>query len=164
METPAQDSRLTKSKLAFHHSEVINSLGAGLSVTLLVKCPAASAQFAGAWLDVAASANQPGTVTVFEAPTTSADGSGRTPRSTNRLDTPPSCPVAVSAAPTVSNDGTALDNGRFALSAPHHSEPVLLKPGTNYLVRLTNTSGVASSGVLALGLGVMPNVDYLRLL
>lgn len=154
--------QLIKSKLAFIHSEAVVSLGIGANVTFLLKCPAASQQFIGAFLDVEASANRDGTVRVFEAPTTSADGSARTPQCLNRLDTPPSCAVAVSAAPTVSNDGTELERGIVGLSASYvTSEPWVLKPGTNYLVRLTNTSGVASTVALSVGLGIIPSLDYL---
>jgi hypothetical protein len=153
--------QLVKSKLAFNHSESV-SLGIGASVTLLLKCPAASQQFIGAFLDVTASASQNGEVRVFEAPTTSADGSARTPECLNRLDTPLPCSVAVSAGPTVTDDGTELERGIVGLSARYEtSEPWLLKPGTNYLVRLSNTSGVASTVVLSVGLGIIPSLDYL---
>lgn len=155
-------SKYDLAKLSFSVEQASAALGAGSSVNLLVKCPAASAQFYGAWLALCAMAAGLHDVFLFQGPTTSLDGSALTPQNRNRLDTPPSCPVQVFNGPTISVDGTQLTTGKAALSQNFDSGYWLLKPGTNYLVRITNTTAGALASVLGLKLAVVPNSDFLR--
>lgn len=156
-------------KLDFVHAEPLGALANAALVKLLIKCPAASASFTGAWLKACASVfgstgSGSSLIEVVETPATSIDGSAAAPRCTSRLDTPPSSPVAVFLN-TDATGGTAMDRGDAQVGQSWESSHWLLKPGTNYLVRLTNQSGGALvNGTLKLKLGVISiNVtDYLR--
>jgi hypothetical protein len=157
-------------KLDFVHAEALGALANGSLVRLLLKCPVASASFTGAWLKVCASVfgttgSGSSLIEVVETPTTSVDGTARTPQCTSRLDTPPASSVPVFLN-TEATGGTALDRGDAQVGQSWESSHWLLKPATNYLVRLTNQSGGALvNGTLKLKLSmVSANIsDYLRI-
>lgn len=151
----------TVAKLDFKASASDATLAAGASITMLLKCPAG---IFGADLKVQASTTAAGSVSLFEAPTTSADGTANPAECMSRLDTPPACPVLISLGPTVSDDGTLLERGSTALGDRFGSEAWLLKPGTNYLVRLTNNSGAPCSAVLSVQFTIIPDLDLFRAL
>lgn len=160
----------TIAKLSYCHAEALGALAGAGVVKLLIKCPAASATFQGAWLEALASVfgttgSGASLVEVVETPTTTVDGTARTPQNKSRLDTPPACPVPVFLN-TDAAGGTQLDRGDAMVSQPWKSECWLLKPSTNYLVRITNQSGGAlTNGTLKLCLSMIQGqvVDYLRL-
>jgi hypothetical protein len=156
-------------KLNFSHSEALGALASAALVKLLLKCPAQSATFFGAWLKAEATAfgttlSGSSLVEVVETPTTSSDGTARTPQNLSRLDTPPASPVPVFLN-TDATGGTVLESGNTMVGERFKSCYWLMKPGTNYLVRVTNQSGGAlTNGALKIEMGIIsiPISDYLR--
>lgn len=154
------------SKQEFNHSEQLGALAGAAVVKVLLKCPAASGTFFGAILEVQASAFG-GTLSgatfieIVETPTTSADGTARTPVNKNRLDTPNATTIGTFLN-TDATGGTIMKSGYCELGQDFCSGPFILKPSTNYLVRATNQSGAALvNGVLNLTLRQIPNFDQL---
>ena len=91
-------------------------------------------------------------ISVFEGPTTSADGTALTERSLNRNGTVDASDVDLYHTPTVSADGTEIRStwipptaagvGNSDSGALEDADyEMLLKPSTNYLVKITNNSG-----------------------
>ena len=91
-------------------------------------------------------------VQVFETPTTSADGTLLQERSLNRNGTIDTSGLDVYHTPTVSSDGTEIRNTWIPPTAAGvgHSDSgavedadleMILKPSTNYLIKITNNSG-----------------------
>ena len=121
------------------------SLANSATLEILISVPATHsmhARFLG---------NVSGTVSVLlsEAPTTSAAGIAATPQNRRRTGTPPTANVTITLGPTVTDDGTTLYDGVIPggsiLGSGGSSgsfEEWVLKPDTDYLVRLTNISGV----------------------
>lgn len=172
-------SNLSISSLEFVHSEINAALATGTNLDLLIKVPAAVippqaagvAPFFAAYLDLdlrvepSAAANQAfSQVTLFEAPTTSADGTQRTPQCTNRgvFGSVPTCAVQVFSGPTSSAQGTQLESSFVTWNEHWESECWLLKPATNYLVRVNNTTAtVAILAALKACICVIPLKDTL---
>lgn len=172
-------SKSTISSLEFVLSEINAALATGTNMDLLLKVPAAVvppqaagvSPFFAAYLDLSASlqpaaaANQAfGQITLFEAPTSSADGAARTPQCLNRgvFGGVPTSQVVVSSGPTVSAPGTQLESSYLTWNEHWESECWLLKPATNYLVRLTNTTAtVAILASIKLDLCIVPLKDVL---
>lgn len=160
----------TIAKLQYVHAEAAGALANAALIKLLLKCPAASTSFQGAWLKACASVfgttgSGASLIEVVETPATSVDGTARTPQNKSRLDTPPTSPVTVFLN-TDATGGTQLDRGDAMVSQNWESCYWLLKPATNYLVRLTNQSGgTLTNGTLKVELGMIQGqvVDYLRL-
>lgn len=154
------------SQLSFNRSETNLALANDGLFLLLLKCPAASSTFAGAILDVCASSvgatlGGYSTVEVLETPTTSVNGTAASAISKSRINTPPTCPVTVFLN-TDATAGTLLKSGFCALSQDFQSGSYVLKPATNYLVRLTNKSTAALvAAVISVELKTIPNLDYL---
>ena len=93
-------------------------------------------------------------VEVFETPTTSADGTELVERSLNRNGTVDAAGLQPFHTPTVSADGTQLRSswipptasgtGNTDSGAIENAEyEMVLKPSTNYLIKITNNSGGA---------------------
>lgn len=92
---------------------------------------------------------------LFESPTTSADGTGMTEINYNR-NSANAPTMTVFADPTVSADGTELEyllvTGTKHDTGLSEGEQIefVLKPSTNYLVKVTNNSGSTVSYALKL--------------
>lgn len=160
-----------KSKLAFVHSEDLGALANAALIKLLLKLPVQTSDstkigFFGAWLcveaDVAGGTNQGfSVVEVVETPSTSVDGTARTPRCLNRLDTPPNSlvPLFLNSDAT---GGTLIHRGSAQGPLKYCSPPIIMKPNTNYLARLTNLSTAALiGGTLTVCIKQLPTFDYL---
>lgn len=139
--------------LVFNHSEANAALGAGQSLNVLLKLPAASGSFAGAILSLDANVTGNARLALFESTTVSADGAARTPQSRNRISAP-TCPIGVFGGPTVTGDGTQLE--LVGAQDPVTTCEWILKPGTNYLARLTNDAAGAIAAVVRVGLIIVP--------
>lgn len=156
--------RYLLSKLEFAHTKPSASLADAANSDVLIRLPAQSDVFFGAWLDVCAKVgNGVATVLVSEAPTNSATGSAGTPVNRSRLDTPPASVVSVFDGSTITGTGTKLHEGIATPSVKYKSGCWLLKPGTDYLVRLTNVTGGATAirALISLGLKRVQTKDYL---
>jgi hypothetical protein len=155
------------SQLAFNRTELSTGLTNTSLVKLLLKCPAASTSFIGAYLTVnvcAAGATLGGytLVEILETPTTSSDGTAASAVAKNRLGTPPTCPVPVFLN-TDATAGTLIKGGYAALGVDFYAEGFILKPSTNYLVRITNQSGAnLTAASISVEIGAIPTVDYFR--
>ena len=154
------------SKQQYHHSEALGALADATAVKVLIKCPAAGAAFFGAILDVDVSAfggtlGGASLVEICEAPTTSSDGTARTPRNANRLDTPLTTTIGVFLN-TDATGGTVLQAGQVSLGESFKSDCFILKPAVNYLVRVTNQSGdVLINGTINVKLKQIPTADQM---
>lgn len=160
-----------KGKLAYVHCEDVGALANDGLVRLLLKLPAETADrtkvgFFGAWLKVEADvcgATLEGfsTIEVVETPTTSVDGTTRTLRNLSRLDTPPNSVVPVFLN-TEATGGTVIHRGVAQGDKQYCSAPIIMKPLTNYLVRLQNKSGaVLTGGNICICVKQIPSFDYL---
>lgn len=149
-----------KSKLAFEYSETFSALAANRE--LHIKLPAAnSVTFFGAWLsaDVKVTNAGSGVLTLIESIATAGDGDAIAPVCKSRLDTPPASPVPCFHTPTTPTGGTTIATAAASLSQPGEVCNFILKPATNYLLRLAPTS--TPTGVLRFCLKVIPNYDWL---
>jgi hypothetical protein len=148
-----------KSKLAFGYSEVFSGLAADLE--FIFRVPTASPVFFGVALEACAKVTSSGSLvmTLFEG-ATATDAVAVVPLNRSRLDTPPACPVPVNKNTVPAGvAGTALNRAAASLSSPGEIKKYILKPGTNYLVRLTPTT--TPTGVISFELCSIPNFDYL---
>jgi hypothetical protein len=159
--------KLVKSKLLFNVSEQLGALANAALVKSLIKVPAAATgTLFGAYLNVevaafGGTAGGASLVEVVEAPTTSSDGTARTPVNRSRFDPIPACPITVFLN-TDATAGTVMRAGFAELGQNFCSGPFLCKAATNYLVRVTNQSGAALiNGVINLSLAVIPTFDYI---
>jgi hypothetical protein len=146
---------------AFNHSELNAALATATNLELFLKCPAVSTSFYTAALKVRFQSDGLVTCTLAEA-TAAADGTQRTPRNMNQLGTPPTSPMTVFFTPTTPAIVTTLRTGFAALSQDFCSECWMLKPSTNYLVRIANASGSNRAVAAHLEYVIVPNQDYLR--
>ena len=94
------------------------------------------------------------TVEIFEAPTTSADGSGVTEVNRNRKGTPASSTLVAFTGPTVTGAGTSIGAQTVPAAASveaGETEEYVLAADTDYLVRITNDdAGSQTLGVKVL--------------
>jgi hypothetical protein len=154
------------SKQEFSHCEPLGALANAALIKVLLKLPAQSAAFFGAILDVevhafGGTAGGASLCELVETPTTSADGTARTPTNKNRLDTPSSTTISTFLN-TDATAGTVMRQGIAALSQNWCSGCFVLKPATNYLVRVTNQSGAALiNGMICLNMRQIPNFDQM---
>lgn len=164
------------SSLEFVFSFINAALATTISQDLLIKCPAqalppAAGPFFGALLELQASAvpstaTTPayGQVTLFETPTTSADGTPVVTQCTNRgvFGAVPSSLVTVFSGPTSSAPGTQLESGFMTDKDFWKSKCWLLKPGLNYFLRFTNAAtGTAIQVSITGKLSMIPVKDSL---
>jgi len=154
------------SKQEYNHTEELGALANAALVKLLLKMPAAGTAFFGAILDVdvAAFGTTAGgacLVELVETPAITADGTARTPQNKNRLDTPVVSTIGVFLN-TDGTGGTVLKKGIAVQSQNFCSGCFLLKPATNYLVRVTNQSGGAlTNGTITATLRQIPTIDQM---
>lgn len=154
------------SKQEYNHSEALGALAAAGVVKVLLKCPAASATFFGAILCVevdlfGATGGGLTLVEICEAPTTSADGTARTPVNKNRLDTPTNTTIGTFLN-TDATGGTVMKFGYAQSAMNFESGPFILKPGVNYLVRATNQSGgTLVNGAIIVTMDQINNFDQM---
>ena len=94
----------------------------------------------------------PITIRLFESPTTSADGAAATARNRNRNQSDTNG-ISVFTQPTVTNDGTRLETDYLAAAgnkaggnAGSFYEEWVLKPATDYLIKITNGSNNTVTG------------------
>lgn len=160
------DYKYLLSKQEFTACQQLGALGIGALSKILLKCPAQSSSFFAAILECRISAfgatlGGASLVEVVEAPTTSVDGTPLVPLCRNRLDTPPATTVGVFTN-TDATVGTVLTQGNAELGQDFCSGCLILKPATNYLIRVTNQSGAAlTNGVINVILRPLPNFDQL---
>lgn len=129
---------------AYNHSTVF-TIGAGATVYLLGKVGANPVHFNGFSL---AADDGPITVSLFETPTITDDGTQISVINRNRISS--HIPTfEVYTGPTIAADGDALftfrnfsDSG--TTSADIMPEEWLLAPNTNYVIKLVNTGGAAA--------------------
>lgn len=152
------DPRFINAKLAFTASQ---EFAAGDGV-VLVRCPAASAAFAGAFLDVEVlgSGAGGGTVELRENPTVTGDGTPVTLHNRNRL-TPlnPTTLVAFHTPTITPATGTVIQLSRYALNFKYCSGPWFLNPGEEYAITVADVINAAL--VVNLNLKVVPDLQWL---
>lgn len=153
-----------KSKLAFNYSETYTALAANREFHL--KLPAQSSNaaqsgFFGAWLFAEATVTNAGSVvlSLTEAIATAGDGTPITLVNLNRLDTPMASLVPAFHTPTTPTGGTVLQSAAGALSEPAQLCAWILKPATNYLIRVAPTG--TPNGAVNFKLKQIPNFDFL---
>ena len=152
------DLKYIKSKLEFTHSQLNAALGVA-NIDVFVKCPAASASFFGAILKVCGQSSALATIRLSRA-TAAADGTPETPKNRSQLDTPPTSVVTVFSTPTTPVEVELLKQGFSNAAQDYETGPFILKPATNYLVRLSNATGTIAA-CIGLDICVIPNFDYL---
>lgn len=150
--------KYTKSKLTFEFAETFSALAA--NADKILRLPVQNAQgFFGAWLSLKLKITNGGTANLFLFEGSSGtNGAAVTPLNKSRLDTPPTCPVPIFVV-TAPTDGTQLTTEACSLSQPAEVEGYLLKPNTNYIVRVAPTGN--PNGTFKLCLNVAPSFDYL---
>jgi hypothetical protein len=152
-------SRDLIAKLLYGYSEQNAALVAASSLDLFIKCPAATPGiFAGALLEHCGEADGLTTCTVAEA-TAATDGTARVPFNRNRLATPPASPVLVFSGPGTPAIVNTFKLGFATLGSNFRSGCWLLKPGVNYLVRMTAVTATRNV-VSNISLGIIPNTEY----
>lgn len=152
-----QDARYIKGKQAYTFSEVFTALAGNQD--RIIRLPAQSNTFFGCWLDLTVKVVNAGSVNLFLFDGSSGtNGTQFTPLNRMRLDIPPSCPVTLFAV-TVPTDGTQLNVQAAAASQPAEVCGYVLKPATNYIVRLAPTS--TPTGSVTFDFRIIPNFDFI---
>lgn len=149
-------SKYLLSKLEYSFSQDITALAGTQAIAL--NLPAASAAFFGAKLEACVTLTAGTAVLTLIEAATATDGAATTPLNKMRIDTPPVSPVPCFAA-TVIVGGTSLAKEAAAVSQPAEICGWILKPGVKYILQCVGAG--PASGVLSLGLCVIPNFDYL---
>lgn len=151
------DDRYSVSKQRFIFAETFTALAA--NADRIIRTPAASSSFFGCWVSLSAKVTNAGSVTLqlFDG-SSGTNGSQLTPLCTSRLDTPAACPVTLFVV-TVPTDGTQLNIQAGSLSQPAVICGYILKPASNYIVRVAPTN--TPTGVLTFDFKVAPTFNYL---
>lgn len=151
-----------KSKLAYNYSESFTGLTGNRD--FLVKLPAQTADatksgFFGAWFTACAKLTA-GTalLSLTEAIVTVGDGTPIVLSNLHRLDTPMTSLVPCFHTPDTPSGGTQLQVSAGAVSEPAELCKWILKPGVDYMLRMT---GTGAAGALSFKLKQIPSFDYL---
>lgn len=152
-----------KSKLAYNYSESFAALTGDRDFHIKLPAQTANAAqsgFFGAWFYACAKLTA-GTalLSLTESIATGGDGTPIVLRNLNRLDTPPNAVVLAFHTPTTPTGGTQLQISAGAVSEPAELCKWILKPGINYLLRLTGAG--AAAGSVNFKVKQVPNFDYL---
>lgn len=148
----------------FGFSSVNPTLAISTNHDLFFKCPAVSNSFYAAALKAEFQSDGLVTCSLFQA-TASGDGTGQTVFNKNQIGTPPTSPATVFLTPTglsAQSAANTLVQGLATLSEDFCTGCWILKPNTNYVIRIANGAAAQRAVAVQLDWTVIPNQDFLR--